>query len=91
MVVMEREDEERRPWTREHGVQRSRCLCHPSLLSPVNKPMPRVFPGGPVVENLPASARDTHRLIPNLGRFRMPRGQLDPWAATTATCNNCND
>ena len=26
-----------------------------------------------------------HRLIPDLGRFHMPQGQLDPWAATTAT------
>ena len=56
---MEREDEEIRHWIREPGVQRSRFLCNPSLLSPMNKPMPRVFLRGPVVENLPANARDT--------------------------------
>ena len=49
------------------------------------------FPGGPVVKNLPASARDTS---PILGpeRFRMPQGNwahvpplLSPCAAATET------
>ena len=31
------------------------------------------FPGGPVVENLPANARDTGS-IPAAGRFHMPWG-----------------
>ena len=31
------------------------------------------FPGGPVVENLPASAGDTDS-IPGPGRFHMPQG-----------------
>ena len=35
--------------------------------------MQRDFPGGPVVENLPASAGDTGS-VPGWGRFHMPWG-----------------
>ena len=40
------------------------------------------FPGGPVVNNLHANAGDTG-LIPALGRFHMPPGQLSPHTTTT--------
>ena len=39
------------------------------------------FPGGPVVENPPASAEQSS--LPGLGRFHLPKGQLSPWATTT--------
>ena len=42
------------------------------------------FPGGAVVENLPANAGDTGS-SPGLGRSHMPQAaeQLGPWATTT--------
>ena len=40
------------------------------------------FPGGAVVENLPANAGDTGS-SPGLGRSHMPAEQLGPWATTT--------
>ena len=40
------------------------------------------FPGGPVVKNLPANAGDMGS-IPGLGRFHMPRGQLNLCTTTT--------
>ena len=47
----------------------------------------RNFPGGPVVENLPANAGDTG-LIPCPETLCAP-GKLSPWATTTeSTCHN---
>ena len=40
------------------------------------------FPGGTVVEDLPAGAGDTGS-SPGPGRSHMPRGRLDPCATTT--------
>ena len=40
------------------------------------------FPGGAVVENLPANAGDTDS-SPGLGRFPHAAEQLGPWATTT--------
>ena len=40
------------------------------------------FPGGAVVEGLPANAGDTGS-SPGLGRSHMPRKRLGPWATTT--------
>ena len=40
------------------------------------------FPGGLVVENLPANAGDTGS-SPGLGRSHMATEQLGPWATTT--------
>ena len=40
------------------------------------------FPGGPVVKNLPASARDMS-LIPGLGRSHMPPEQLGSCTPST--------
>ena len=40
------------------------------------------FPGGTVVENLPANAGDTGS-SPGLGRSHMPLEQLGPWATIT--------
>ena len=50
------------------------------------------FPGGPVVKNPPANARDMGS-VPDLGRFHMPQGNqahelqlLNPCAAATEAC-----
>ena len=55
-------------WDQERGQEDLGCvLCFWSL-----KSKGRGFPGGAVVENLPANAGDTG-LSPGLGRSHMPR------------------
>ena len=55
-----------------------------------NTQMGEVFPGGPVVENLPADARDMG-WNPGPGRFHMPRGNEARMPQLRSPCSRAQE